>query len=107
MSLYKAMKKAKAEMPDAPTPPALKTPLRLENDCAIVDVNSDIVALVNELPGCAELVRRANGWEKLKDAAEVRFRHGHNDTCGSELGDEYPCSCGHDGLRNALAAGET
>ncbi len=35
-------------------------------------------------------------------AVSERLKSGHNDTCGSALGD-YPCSCGHDALRQEVA----
>jgi hypothetical protein len=39
-------------------------------------------------------------------AAETRVAAEHNDTCGKVLSEseDYACSCGHDALREALAA---
>lgn len=42
----------------------------------------------------------------LEAALRERIRHGHNDTCGLQLGD-YPCSCGHDALVAALGEDKT
>jgi hypothetical protein len=39
----------------------------------------------------------------LRDAARVRVKKGHSDTCSAELGD-HPCDCGHVLLLDALAA---
>ena len=36
----------------------------------------------------------------LLAAADLRISKGHNDTCGTALGD-FPCSCGHDELHKA------
>lgn len=51
----------------------------------------------------AKLAAAEKRTEKLRTAALLRLRYGHNDTCGSQLG-EYPCSCGNDELGAAIAA---
>ena len=43
--------------------------------------------------------------ERLREAARKRLTKGHNDTCQHVLieSGEYPCNCGHDDLKVALA----
>lgn len=48
-------------------------------------------------------VARIEEVARLREALEKRYAAGHNDTCAAMLGD-YACSCGHDGLLDALAA---
>ncbi len=50
------------------------------------------VAEVEELAALRDVAEKARG----------RLRHGHNDTCGHALSPEYACSCGHDGVGEAL-----
>lgn len=36
--------------------------------------------------------------DSLIQRSRERLAKGHNDTCSHELGPQYACSCGHDGL---------
>ena len=45
-----------------------------------------------------ENMKLRNQLATLTEAAKVRLESGHNDTCGSLLVPDSPCSCGHDAL---------
>lgn len=55
---------------------------------------------------CDAEARENTALRAVAEAARVRLRSWHNDTCGAVISTPgaYPCSCGHDGLGEALEA---
>lgn len=72
---------------------------------ARVALCDDVLQAIEWLLAEPEPAPETSGAELLA-AAEARVAYGHNDTCNVELGlsEPFPCSCGHERLRTAIAA---
>lgn len=82
--------------------------LTMDEVAELISTTAENVAnrrrLTDEERGFLRIVVTMDAMQGVVDAARIRAKEGHSDTCPYELVEGFACDCGHVALITALAA---